>query len=175
MHDDSTTSCGSSREGIPEDSCSSDLGSYPRRGNSRGSRKASDFSSAQSVGRRDKRPSVTSITSDSTTPSTRPSVTSRISCDTEQDPQRKIYSGILPGEHGCLFGPGGEPEVQAGQTSEGSFSAVSTATIARVGAFFSDFSRSTRFSPLRTALNPKFQQKLAKFFPYFFQKFRKFC
>ena len=40
---------------------------------------------------------------------------------------------------------------------------------------FHDFSRSTRFSPLRTALNPKFQQKLAKFFPYFFQKFRKFC
>ena len=132
MHDDSTTSCGSFREGIPEDSCSSDLGSYPRRGNSRGSRKASDFSSAQSVGRRDKRPSVTSITSGtsaSITPSTRPSVTSRISCDTEQDPQRKIYSGILPGEHGCLFGPRGEPE-QAGQTSEASFSALSTPTSA---------------------------------------------
>ena len=32
---------------------------------------------------------------------------------------------------------------------------------------FSDFSRSTRFSPLRTALNPKFQQKLAKLFSYF--------
>ena len=40
---------------------------------------------------------------------------------------------------------------------------------------FHDFSRSTRFSPLRTALNPKFQQKLAKNFPYFLQKFRKFC
>ena len=38
---------------------------------------------------------------------------------------------------------------------------------------FHDFSRSTRFSPLRTALNPKFQQKLAKNFPYFLQKFRK--
>ena len=43
---------------------------------------------------------------------------------------------------------------------------------------FSDFSRSTRFSPLRTALNPKFQQKTCQFFHNFaeisqnFPKFR---
>ena len=40
---------------------------------------------------------------------------------------------------------------------------------------FSDFSRSTRFSPLRTALNPKFQQKLAKISSYFYRIFTKFC
>ena len=40
---------------------------------------------------------------------------------------------------------------------------------------FSDFSRSTRFSPLRTALNPKFQEKLAKKFSYFCRNFAKFC
>ena len=36
---------------------------------------------------------------------------------------------------------------------------------------FSDFSRSTRFSPLRTALSQKFQQKLAKIFDEILQNF----
>ena len=40
---------------------------------------------------------------------------------------------------------------------------------------FSDFSRSTRFSPLRTALDPKFQQKLAKISSYFYRNFAKFA
>ena len=39
----------------------------------------------------------------------------------------------------------------------------------------SDFSRSTRFSHLRTALNPKFQQKLAKISSYFYRIVAKFC
>ena len=38
---------------------------------------------------------------------------------------------------------------------------------------FQHFSRSTRFSPLRTALNPKFQQKTCQNFFIFLQKFRK--
>ena len=39
---------------------------------------------------------------------------------------------------------------------------------------FQHFSRSTRLSLLRTAPNPKFQQKNAAFFPHFCQNFAKF-
>ena len=53
----------------------------------------------------------------------------------------------------------GDLYTESGQTSECSFSSVATPAIARVGSFFSHFSRSTRFSLLRTAPNRKFQQK----------------
>ena len=56
---------------------------------------------------------------------------------------------------------------KSGQTSECSFSSVSTPPIARVGSLKKHFSRSTRFSLLRTAPNPEFQQKSAKIFSYF--------
>ena len=39
---------------------------------------------------------------------------------------------------------------------------------------FSDFSRSTRFSPLRTALNPKFTQKTCQNFAQILQFFARF-
>ena len=68
---------------------------------------------------------------------------------------------------------GGGRLLASGQTLKGSFSAVSTATIARVG-IFSDFSRSTIFSPLRTALKPKFHQKTCQNFTQILQKFTKF-
>ena len=66
----------------------------------------------------------------------------------------------------------------------GSFSAVSTATIARVGAFFSilNFSRSTRFTYFCTAQISKFQQKIVRNFGQnvlkfisFQQKIDEFC
>ena len=42
------------------------------------------------------------------------------------------------------------------QTLDGPFSAVSTATIARIGAFFQLFSRSTRLAHFCSALSAKF-------------------
>ena len=49
---------------------------------------------------------------------------------------------------------------QEGQTLESSFFAVSTPPVARIGAFFSDFSISTRFTHLYAAAKSKFPEFL---------------
>ena len=72
----------------------------------------------------------------------------------------------------------GDLYTESGQTLEGSFSAVSTATIARVGAFFQIFRDLQDFHPFAPLWTQNFNEKLAKISSYFteisqnFAKFR---